>query len=246
MKNFLATLVIAFIATLSFSQTNHQDVVYLKNGSIIQGVVVEQDPDPSIKIEKADRNVFDFQLENIEKNTEELIESSSERRRGYIGLVIGPSIPVGDFADKSSGIAKTGVQINLINLGYLFTENFGVSATWYGAANPVDVEGFDPWSYGGLMAGALLSFPIAEKIEWDFRPMIGYSVTSLPGSESGTITAQESAFAFIIGTTFRLNAGEKVSLLFNTDYFSTKPEFFGRRYGIRTLSLGFGVAYRLK
>lgn len=246
MKKFLTSLVIVFIATMSFSQTNHQDVVYLKNGSIIRGIIVEQVPNQSIKIETADRNVFVFLMEDIEKITKEPIDSNSERRKGYIGLSLGPSIPVGDFADKSSGIAKTGVQLNLINFGYLFSEIFGVSATWYGAANPVDVDGFGPWSYGGIMAGALFSFPASEKVDWDYRIMIGYSVTSLPGTESGTLSKQASAFAFNTGTTFRLNAGNKVALLFSADYFFSKPEFFGRSYGIGTLSLGFGVAYRLK
>lgn len=33
------------------AQTNYEDVVYLKNGSIIHGIIVEQIPNESIKIE---------------------------------------------------------------------------------------------------------------------------------------------------------------------------------------------------
>lgn len=251
MKKFIASLLFALIATWSsFGQNNYQDVIYLKNGSIIRGMIIEQVPNKSIKFETADRNVFVYQMEEIEKITKEQFDKksdfNSERRKGFIGLSIGTSIPVGDFADKSDGLAETGIQLNLINFGYLFSENFGISATWFGAANPLDADGYDPWSYGGIMAGPLLSFPLSEKVEWDFRPMIGYSVTTLP--DIGWGTEQASSFALNIGTVFRVNVGNKVSLLLSADYFSTKPEFedHGFEQSIGTISLGFGVAYRLK
>jgi hypothetical protein len=241
MKKYLAILLFSIITTVSFGQSNYQDVVYLKNGSIIRGVIIEQVPNKSIKIETADRNVFVYQME--EKAD---FNSNSDRRKGFIGLSLGASIPVGDFADKSDGLAKTGIQLNLINFGYLFSENFGITATWFGAANPLDADGYDPWSYGGIMAGPLLSFPLSQKVEWDFRPMIGYSVTTLP--DIGYGTEQASSFALNIGTVFRVNVGDKMSLLLSADYFSTKPEFidYGFEQSIGTISLGFGVAYRLK
>jgi hypothetical protein len=253
MKKYLALLLFALITTMTYGQSNYQDVVYLKNGSIIRGVIIEQVPNISIKIETADRNVFVYQMNEIERITKEQFDgkrsgfsSNSDKRKGFIGSSLGASFPIGDFADKSDGLAKTGIHLNLINFGYLFSENFGVSAMWFGAANPFDIDGYDPWSYGGLMVGPLFSFPVAEKVEWDFRPMIGNSVTTLPDIGLGTENA--SSFAFNIGTMLRINFDEKVSLLFSADYFSTKPEFkdFGFEQSIGTVSLGFGVAYRLK
>jgi len=72
--------------------------------------------------------------------------------------------------------------------------------------------------------------------------MMGYSVTTFIGTE------QALSFALNIGTVFKVNAGSKMSLLLSADYFSTKPEFidFGFEQSISTISLGFGVAYRLK
>lgn len=253
MKNYLAILLFSIITTVSFGQSNYQDVVYLKNGSIIRGIIIEQVPNKSIKIETADRNVFVYQMEEIEKITKETYDSKKaplnsnlERRKGFIGLSLGASIPIGDFADMSSGLAKTGIQINLINFGYLFSENFGITATWFGAANQLNTDGLDPWSYGGIMAGPLLSFPLSQKVEWDFRPMIGYSLTTVPNIGFGA--EQGSSFALNIGTVFRINVGSKTSLLLNADYFSTRPEFkdYGFEQSIGTISLGFGVAYRLK
>jgi hypothetical protein len=48
-----------------------QDVVYLKNGSIIRGVIIEQVPAVSIKIKTKDENIFVFKVEEIEKIVKE-------------------------------------------------------------------------------------------------------------------------------------------------------------------------------
>lgn len=251
MKKYLTILLFAVITTFSFAQGTYEEVVYLKNGSIIRGVIIEQVPNKIIKIQTADRSIFVYRMDEIEKITKESIPgekivNTSSKRKGYIGLSIGASIPVGDFADKSIGLAKTGLQLNLVTFGYLFSDNFGIAATWFGAANPVDADGFDPWSYGGLMGGPLLSFPIAEKVDWDLKPQVGYAVTTLPNLGYGT--EQAASIAFGIGTQFRIHVGEKISLLLSGDYFSADSEFrdYGIRQNVATFSIAFGAAFRLK
>jgi len=61
------------VTTFAFGQSNYQEVVYLKNGSIIRGVIIEQIPDKYIKIETADKNVFVFKMDEIAKLTKENI-----------------------------------------------------------------------------------------------------------------------------------------------------------------------------
>lgn len=94
MKKYLALLLFLLITTISFGQSNYQDVIYLKNGSIIRGVIIEQIPNKSIKIETADRSVFVFQMDEIEKLTKEAIPSkwggsisNSGLQPGYKGIV---------------------------------------------------------------------------------------------------------------------------------------------------------------
>jgi hypothetical protein len=65
---FTASLVSSFS---SFAQTNYEDVVYLKNGSVIHGMIIEQVPNESLTIKTADRNIFVFKIEEIEKITKE-------------------------------------------------------------------------------------------------------------------------------------------------------------------------------
>ena len=48
-----------------------QDVVYLKNGSIIRGIIIEQIPNKTLKIKTADSSVFVFKMDDIERITRE-------------------------------------------------------------------------------------------------------------------------------------------------------------------------------
>ena len=72
MKKFyflLASLLLSF--TLLSQDIQYEDVVYLKNGSIIRGMIVEQIPNQTLKIKTADRNVFVFEFDQVEKITKE-------------------------------------------------------------------------------------------------------------------------------------------------------------------------------
>ena len=48
-----------------------QEVVYLKNGSIIRGIIIEQIPNESLKIQTTDGSIFFYKITEIEKITKE-------------------------------------------------------------------------------------------------------------------------------------------------------------------------------
>ena len=132
MKNILTAILFALTATFSFAQSNYQDVVYLKNGSIIRGMIIEQVPNRSIKIETADRSVFVYQMEEIEKLTKEASQgkggNASGSSSGYRGIVeTGYQFGVGDY-----GMSR--LKLNVIN-GYQFNPYFsmglGVGLRYY-------------------------------------------------------------------------------------------------------------------
>lgn len=246
MKKYLALLLFAIITTLSFGQSNYQDVVYLKNGSIIRGVIIEQVPNKSIKIETADRSVFVYQIDEIEKIAKEEKVSNknneSVRKKGFIGLELGANIPVGKFADENDGAAKTGFQINLINFGYLFSDNIGITATWFGASNPIEGVNNDYlWSHGGLLVGPLFSFPVSEKIEWDVKPMVGLSWASI----TNTDLELASSFALNLGTQFRFNVSRLIALTLGVDYTTAIFKWDIGDQTMGTIALKSGFAFRL-
>ena len=73
----LAIGLIALAPIALFAQSGMQDVIYLKDGSIYKGMIIEQVPNVSYKIESSNGNVFAVKLEEIEKITKE------ERASGY-------------------------------------------------------------------------------------------------------------------------------------------------------------------
>lgn len=52
--------------------SQYVDIVYLKNGSIIRGIIIEQIPNESIKIQTQDGSIFVYKMEEVEKMTKEL------------------------------------------------------------------------------------------------------------------------------------------------------------------------------
>jgi len=74
---FLLVLITAFFFQGSvYAQGNYEDVLYLKNGSVIHGMIIEKVPNESIKIQTKDRNIFVFKMDEVQKITKEEIQSS--------------------------------------------------------------------------------------------------------------------------------------------------------------------------
>jgi hypothetical protein len=135
MKKSILIFLFAFYATHSFSQNNYQDVVYLKNGGVIHGVIIEQVPNKSVKIQTTDKNVFVYQFDEIEKLTREPFKSNSGFYGTNSGLVsgyrgiseIGYQFGVGTY-----GLDR--LKLNIVN-GYQFNPylaiGFGTGLRYY-------------------------------------------------------------------------------------------------------------------
>jgi hypothetical protein len=132
MKKLFMLLVILASTSLLFAQHNYEDVVYLKTGSIIRGIIIEQVPNQSIKIETADRNIFVYRFDEIEKLSKELIGGKRNDRyrsnSGYRGSIdVGYAIGLGDYGLDF-------INLTIIN-GYrfnpFFSLGFGTGARVY-------------------------------------------------------------------------------------------------------------------
>jgi len=128
-KRFLLLFLLVTLSFLSHAQDNNRDVIYLKNGSIIKGVVMEMVPGGIIKIKTADGSIFIYQMEevlrtekeeNLSKKPGPNTEEDSFNNKGYFMMArVGPCInPESDnvFVIIPSFIA--GVKLNnYISLG---------------------------------------------------------------------------------------------------------------------------------
>ena len=76
MKHLFA-LIIALTVCISTYGQNLQEVVYLKNGSVIKGTIIEQVPNESLTIKTADGSTFVWKMSEISKITKEAVEPTS-------------------------------------------------------------------------------------------------------------------------------------------------------------------------
>jgi hypothetical protein len=74
MKNIrliIPALALFLLPFTVFCQSGMEDVIYLKNGSIYRGVIIEQVPNVSMKIRSAGGNVFAVQMDEVERIAKE-------------------------------------------------------------------------------------------------------------------------------------------------------------------------------
>ncbi len=76
----------------TFAQQNYDDVVYLKNGSVIRGIIIEQVPNVSLKLQTKDGNIFVYKMEEVEKMTKELAQGYNEQSEYYSGPEKSPGL----------------------------------------------------------------------------------------------------------------------------------------------------------
>jgi hypothetical protein len=68
---YLITALITLVTCYGFAQSNMEDVIYLKNGSVYRGMIIEQVPNVSYKIQIAGGSIFTVTIAEIEKITKE-------------------------------------------------------------------------------------------------------------------------------------------------------------------------------
>jgi hypothetical protein len=109
-----------------YAQTDYQDVIYLKNGGIIRGMIIEQIPNKTLKIETVDRNVFVFQIDEIEKITREPTVNRSSSGSGANKEFLSPGYQGTIELGYAIGVGKTELdflKLNVIN-GYRANSHF--------------------------------------------------------------------------------------------------------------------------
>jgi hypothetical protein len=189
--------------------------------------------------------------------------------KGYYGVGIGASLPMGDFAgpDDANFVGKqvTGIHIAFANAGYKIIGPVGLCAQLFAGANRSDFTTNNPafkdddayWAYGGFLIGPLLSFDIAM-FAIDVRPQYGITYISTPelNSDAGGVVFKgdrNSGTGYDLGATFRWKYSEKGSLGLNLDYFGTKVDYqreinnvtYEETQNINVLGVGLALVFAL-
>ncbi len=174
----IALMMFLLMGTFTFCLAQQiQEVVYLKNGSVIRGTIIEQIPNSSLKIQTNDGSIFAYEMNEVEKITKEsspkgttYTYNGSSRldgngaKRGYRGFMdLGYTIGTGGWVDTNRLEFAT-------SHGYQFNPYFylgaGAGVHYYHQADLVEIPIFADFRVD------ILNHRITPYI--DFR--IGYTV----------------------------------------------------------------------
>jgi hypothetical protein len=232
----LIALLITVVTSSIVAQVTQRDVIYLKNGSVIKGAVLEQIPDKTVKIQTADGSIFVFQMSEVERITKEGVPpptttvaetvAEPERRSGFFSFVAGGAMPVGVFAktdDPEAGLAKfgfiAGAEYSNISAGGIY---FAIGGSFI--INDVDKEAALKM-FGGLggMTADISSWKmIVPSIS------LGFGTTS-----SGTRVFVAGDFGYAICSSPEMKI-EYMGMSFNQASEKGNAPAFGGRVGVQT------------
>lgn len=186
-KLFLALLLLIAPFVMAQAQSM-QEVVYLKNGSIIRGVIVEQLPGVSLKIMTGDGSIFAYNISDVEKITKEVSKTNNSNPfsldkgndLGYKGLFdFGYSFGVGDYGVDRFEIATShGYQWN----PYAYV-GAGIGLNYYSDASSFAIPVFVNSRFYFLNSGISPYFD--AKVGYSFGDIEGFYVAPSFGCKIG-------------------------------------------------------------
>ena len=231
---FVAALLFS-ISLLDVAAQELIEVVYLKNGSMIRGTVIEQIPDESVKIRTADGSVFVYAMQEVAKITKENLMVSDPSgntvyqrpkprarrfdrfapKSGYTGFVdLEGGGGIGDHSGSLCGVTTShGYRI----IPQLFVGGgTGIRADFYWEAFYIPV--FADVRYTILKRN--ISPIVGMKIGYSFLELQGICFNPGVGCRFGL----SRNFALNISLNYQLQQAE-MEWRYNSDYYSSKEIF---------------------
>lgn len=154
LRNIILKLLLLFIPVLAVAQARNIDVVYLNNGNVVEGVIIESVPNVSIKIRTLDGKKYDYKMIEVRKIDTKLIVPEESQRPAYVHhadlekgywFAVEGNYGQAIFRGKSEGYT----QLSFTN-GYRINEYLriggGFGARWYVVNNSCR-HGSNDWSF---------------------------------------------------------------------------------------------------
>ena len=168
--------------------------------------------------------------------------------KGYVGGAIGLFTPYQNYLYAPYSPRQNGFFMNT-SIAYLPSSFMGITTTIYFYSAPtMDKLRITSWKTCGMMFGPLISLPIGNKIKWEFKPQIGYSMI-FPNASTSDIDSLDrvrSGVAYNLSTGFRLNFGKRTCYMLNVEYLSAARKF--EKYQVEPdvglIGVSFGIAFR--
>lgn len=219
MKRMLV-LIVAAMPLVGASAQSQRETVYLHNGSVIKGEVIEAVPGESIKVKTADGSIFVYDMADVERITKDADDTAptGNARGGHRGLDFLLDVGYGVPTEGGKGFATAE-----IGLGKRFNKNFyfGIGTGAYvspDGGNPLvpvtaDFKALFPVGRARIAPGGLLRMGYVFNTEGDHT----YSVGSGRYRETFTIESP-NYFMFEIMPTVEIPLSQKVDFNLGVGY----------------------------
>lgn len=231
---------IAFLLPLlALAQTETEDVVYLKNGSILRGEIIEQTNNEILKIKTVGRNVIVVKWENVERIAREEIPHSDFGQQYFekSGYVINTGF------DILTGGGTTSVGFRMVN-GYRFnpqlSAGLGIGLVLYN----------DPQNLVPIYLDFKYKLKRANSTPFVFLKT-GFSF-SIMSDENLEVVDHDGGFMLSPGIGIQFETSEEFGLYFtagyNLDNSKYEQEDFNGRtvetdINYRRMMIGFGFSF---
>ena len=227
----ILTLILTVFFSLSlFAQKRNQDVVYLKNGSVIWGTIVLEDDKKFIQLKTSDRSLWVFKYDQIDsiKHQENLDRPKKAKillKNGYFNLT-----EMGVLAGNSANYKKN--PFTLMNISsWKFPGNFstgiGVGVEFFNETYLPVVADFryfirehGPLPFVSMQAG--YSIPMGGSYTQQ-NYYYGYDIAVMPGiypTPAPTVVDMSARGGFLVNPSIGIQTqlNENLALVFSAGY----------------------------
>ncbi len=223
----------------AFAQRLHE-VVYLKNGSIIRGTVIEQIPGESLKIQTGDGNIFAYRMSEVEKITKEGGALRAARPGGGKSVFgnRGPEVGYRGFVDANWTIG-VGNGAGADRIGLLTSHGYQIIPQLYvGAGAGID------YYYNGTA----VSMPVFANVRTDILPNAITPFVDLKGGYSfldveGFYLSPSVGCRFRVGGRLAMNAGVGYTLQKYRFSLYDGYDYFSGSFNIGGISIRIGIDF---
>ena len=175
----------ALVATAPVFAHQMEDVVYLKNGEIVRGTIIEQIPGESLEIQTQDGSVSVYAMDEIAKIAKEPVTGTEEASGGIeIGTLFGISHLAYDDHDGGTWIGVPAPTWNIIGNSSLYVSWFPAEKLSIG---PEFGFGLTSFSYHSVtsstlyLGGRCAFFPQSNAVSGPY--LLGHSAMLLFGAD---------------------------------------------------------------
>lgn len=205
MKRFFILALVALIGfAMPAAAQQYQEVVYLKNGSVIKGTVIEQIPGQSVKVQTQDGSVFVYTMDEVDKIVKEDLQQKKDKfivtttpkaprqpkirieqnfPKNIFGVRAGLNVAKmnGDWPDAKSTIgfhAGANYQRLIINNIPLYFET-GIYFSMKGCKDDSAVEGMEEYEIEAKMNPMYVQIPVL--VNYKFHVNNDWSISPFAG-----------------------------------------------------------------